>query len=85
MSIHIAILGIDGSGKSTVSATLPALLAAELKVTAGSAGEEFRITTAAGDHLGPSFDPKPLPLSMRLSQYFKKKAKKFVDNRKLYH
>ncbi|MBN2441060.1 MAG: deoxynucleoside kinase, partial [Spirochaetales bacterium] len=84
MSIHIALLGIDGSGKSSVSSTLPALLAAELKVSAGSAGEEFRITTADGDHLGPSFDPKSLPLSIRLSKYFKKKAKKNVDNRKLY-
>ena len=30
MTLHVCILGIDGSGKSTISAALPAILAAEM-------------------------------------------------------
>ena len=38
MTLHVCILGIDGSGKSTISAALPAILAAEMGLVAGAAG-----------------------------------------------
>jgi shikimate kinase len=84
MTLHICILGVDGSGKSTVTAALPAILAAEADLVAGAAGEDFRVCVADEDHLAPGFYPEGLPLSARLSRRFKKSAKKVVDHRKLY-
>jgi len=84
VTLHVCVLGIDGSGKSTISAALPAVLAAETGVVAGAAGETFRICGPEEDHLAPKFHPDGLPLSARLSTRFKRTAKRLVDNRKLY-
>jgi signal recognition particle GTPase len=51
MTLHVCILGIDGSGKSTISAALPAILAAEMGLVAGAAGETFRVSDPDEDHL----------------------------------
>src|SRR5215218_4560415 len=51
MTLHVCILGIDGSGKSTISAALPAILAAEAGLVAGAAGETFRVSDPDEDHL----------------------------------
>ena len=37
-ALHVSVIGIDGSGKSTFAASLPMLLAAEYQVQAGGAG-----------------------------------------------
>ena len=84
MSLQVCILGIDGSGKSTISAALPAILAAELGLLAGAAGETFRVSDADEDHLAPKFHPDGLPVSARLTTRFKRKAKRLVDSRSLY-
>jgi hypothetical protein len=84
MTLHVCILGIDGSGKSTISAALPAILAAELGLVAGAAGETFRVSDPDEDHLALKYHPDGLPVSARLSTRFKRKAKRLVDNRKLY-
>jgi len=84
MTLHVCILGIDGSGKSTISAALPAILAAELGLVAGAAGETFRVSDPDEDHLAPKYHPDGLPVSARLSARFKRTAKRLVDNRKLY-
>lgn len=84
MTLHVCILGIDGSGKSTITATLPSILAAEMALVAGAAGEEFRVAAPDEDHLAPKFHPDGLPLSTRLSKLFKRAAKRAVDNRNLY-
>ena len=84
MSFHICVLGIDGSGKSTITASLPAALAAELNVIAAGAGDTFRVVNGEEDYLASKFHSKGFPLAARLSRYFKGKAKKFVDNRKIY-
>ena len=84
MALHICILGIDGSGKSTVTASLPYLLAAELNLRSGSAGEAFRLVEADEDHLAPGFHPDGLPITARLSRWFKRQAKRAVDNRRAY-
>jgi cytidylate kinase len=84
MTLHVCILGIDGSGKSTISAALPAILAAEMGLVAGAAGETFRVSDPDEDHLALKYHPDGLPVSARLSTRFKRKAKQLVDNRKLY-
>jgi SAM-dependent methyltransferase len=84
MSLHLCILGIDGSGKSTLADSLPAILAAEYKITAGSSGESFRIMDFQEDHMGPKFYPDGLPLSAKLAKTFRRIAKRCVDNTKLY-
>lgn len=84
MTLHVCVLGIDGSGKSTISAALPVVLAAEESLIAGAAGETFRVCGPEEDHLAPKFHPDGLPLSARLSTRFKRTAKRLVDERKLY-
>lgn len=82
--MQVCVLGIDGSGKSLISASLAAALAAELSLVAGSAGDAFYIYGADEDHLAPSFHPRGLPLSGRFSVRFKRWAKHWVDRRKVY-
>jgi broad-specificity NMP kinase len=84
MTLHVCILGIDGSGKSTVTAALPTILAAEAGLVTGSAGEDFMVCAPDEDHLAPGFHPEGLPLSARLSRRLKGRAKQLVDHRKLY-
>ncbi len=84
MTFHVTVLGIDGSGKSTLVAALPAVLAAELGVIAGSAGEEFRIAAPDQDLVGPGFHPEGLPLSARLASRLKRRAKALADDPKRY-
>ena len=84
MTLHVCILGIDGSGKSTVTTALPCILAAELKVRAGSAGDDFQMMEADEDLLAPNLHPRSLPVAGYLSKWFKRRAKQFVDNRRLY-
>ena len=84
MSLQVCILGIDGSGKSTVVAALPSILAAETGLVVGSAGDSFRIVAPDEDHLASKFYPDGLPLAARLSLRFKRFAKRLVDHPKLY-
>lgn len=81
MTLHVCILGIDGSGKSTITAALPTALAAEMGLTAGAAGEHFRVVGPDEDHLASKFHPDGLPMSARLSRVFKRMAKRLVDDR----
>lgn len=84
MTLHVCVLGIDGSGKSTISAALPYALAAETGLLVGSAGEAFRVVAPEEDHLASKFHPDGLPVSARLSTRLKRLAKRLVDARKLY-
>ena len=84
MTLHVCVLGIDGSGKSTISAALPTILAAEMGLVVGAAGETFRVCGPDEDHLAPKFHPDGLPVSARLTTRFKRTAKRLVDNRRLY-
>lgn len=68
MTLHVCVLGIDGSGKSTATAALPAALA-------GETGETFHLRSPDEDHLAPKFHPEGLPLSARLAGWFKKAAR----------
>jgi thymidylate kinase/SAM-dependent methyltransferase len=84
MSLHVCVLGIDGSGKSTVVTTLPAILAAEHGLVVGSASDSFRIVAPDQDHLASGFCPDGLPIAARLSLRLRRLAKRFVDRPKLY-
>ena len=84
MSLHVCVLGIDGSGKSTVVSALPAILAAEHSLVVGSASDSFRIVGPDQDHLAARFYPDGLPLAARLSLRLKRLAKRLVDRPKLY-
>jgi len=84
MSLQVCVLGIDGSGKSTVAAALPSILAAETGFVVGSAGESFGVVAPDQDHLASRFYPDGLPLSARLAIRLRRTAKKLVDKPKLY-
>lgn len=84
MSLHVCILGIDGSGKSTVVAALPALLAAETGLTVGAAGDSFGVVRPDEDHLAARFYPDGLPFTARLSLRLRTWAKKYADQPKIY-
>src|SRR5215204_2358141 len=84
MTLQVCILGIDGSGKSTVVAALPGLLAAESGFAAGSAGDAFRLVAPDEDHLAAQFYPDGLPLAARLSLRLRLLAKRCVDQPALY-
>ena len=84
MSQHVCILGIDGSGKSTVVTALPAILAAEAGFVVGSSSDSFSVLSPDQDHLALHFYPDGLPLSARLSLRLKRIAKTLVDHPKLY-
>lgn len=84
MSQHVCVLGIDGSGKSTVVAALPSILAAENGLVVGSASDSFSVVAPDQDHLALRFYPDGLPFSARLSLRLKRIAKMLVDRPKLY-
>jgi deoxyadenosine/deoxycytidine kinase len=84
MSFHICLLGIDGSGKSTITASLPAVLATELNIISAGAGDTFQVVNGEENYLTSKSYQKNFPLAARLSRYFKGIAKKYVDNRKIY-
>ncbi|MEP7104523.1 MAG: hypothetical protein ABI838_01580 [Chloroflexota bacterium] len=80
-TLRVAVLGIDGSGKSSLAQGLPVVLAAELGVIAGSAGEEFWVYGPDQDHLAPRFHPRGFPLAARLSKLAKSAAKRAARGR----
>jgi energy-coupling factor transporter ATP-binding protein EcfA2 len=84
MSLHVCVLGIDGSGKSTVVAALPGILAAETGCVVGAAGDSFCVVAPDEDHLASRFHPDGLPVSARLSLKLRRFAKSLVDHSKLY-
>src|ERR1051326_921426 len=84
MSLHVCILGIDGSGKSTVVAALPGILAAETGCVVGSAGDSFRIVAPDEDYLASRFYPDGLPVRALLALKLKRAAKTLVDHPRLY-
>ena len=84
MSLQVCILGIDGSGKSTVVAALPGILAAENDLVVGSIGETIRIVAGDEDHAASKFYPDGLPIAARFSLRLRQLAKTVVDDPKLY-
>jgi len=83
-ALHVSVIGIDGSGKSTFAASLPMLLAAEYQLQAGGAGETYVVNTPDEDHLTSGFTPDGLPFTARISTLLKRWAKKFTNHRRIY-
>jgi len=75
-TLQVAVLGIDGSGKSSLAQALPVVLAAELGLVAGSASEDFWVYGPDQDHLAPRFHPRGFPVAARLSRLAKRLAKR---------
>lgn len=84
MTRHVAILGIDGSGKSTVVRSLPALMAAEHRLRAASAGEIFQVVDPDQDLAAPGFGAGALPASARAARLLKRLTRWCVSLRWLY-
>jgi hypothetical protein len=82
--VRIAVLGIDGSGKSSLSQALPVVLAAELGIVAGSSGDDFWVFGPDQDHLAPNFNPRGFPLAAHLAKTVRKWAKRSAGNHRLY-
>ena len=84
MTLQVAVLGIDGSGKSTLAQALPMVLSADLKLVAGSAGNDYSVFGPDQDHAAPSFYPKGLPIAGRIAAACRRLAKGFADNPGIY-
>ena len=69
-TLHVSVIGIDGSGKSTFAASLPMLLAAEYELQAGGAGETYVVNGPEEDHLTTGFAPEGIPFTARISTLF---------------
>lgn len=84
MTTHVAVLGIDGSGKSTVAQTLPALAAARLGVRAASAGAEFAVSCPDQDLAGNAVGARGLPVAARVAPALRRVAKRSAGIAWLY-
>jgi thymidylate kinase len=84
MTTHVCILGIDGSGKSTVVSALPELISGVAGVRAGKAGESFSVVDPDQTLLAPNFAPSGRPILSRIALLFKRAAKRYVDRLWLY-
>ncbi|HEX6350536.1 MAG TPA: hypothetical protein VF160_14235 [Candidatus Dormibacteraeota bacterium] len=84
MSLKVAVLGIDGSGKSSLAQALPVVLAAELEIVAGSAGDDYWVFGPDQDHLAPRFHPRGFPIAAHLSRLARRWAKRSTGNPRLY-
>jgi hypothetical protein len=83
-TLHVSVIGIDGSGKSTFAASLPMLLAAEYEMQAGGAGETYVVNCPEEDHLTNGFAPEGIPFMARISTHLKRWAKRFTNHRRIY-
>lgn len=84
MTLHVCVLGIDGSGKSTISVALPAVWSGRIGGIAGSCGDVFQMLAPEEDCLTHGFSPDGLPVSARLSNVFRRLAKRASNRRNLY-
>jgi hypothetical protein len=84
VTLHVVVVGIDGSGKTTVVNALPALLAAELGAGAGAIGDDYTIVTPDEQLLTTGFHPHGLPAMARVSQVCRRAARRTSNHRRAY-
>jgi hypothetical protein len=84
VTVHVVVLGIDGSGKTTVVNALPPLLAAELGVRAGAVADDYTVVTPDEHLLTTGFHPPGLPATARLSHLCRQAAKRTTNHRRVY-
>lgn len=75
MTTYVAVLGIDGSGKSTVARILAPLAAGRLGVRAAHAGAGFGVVDPDQDLAAEGFAARGLPVSARLAPALRRAAK----------
>ena len=68
MSLYISIIGIDGSGKSTLTAALTDLVPGELGATAAAVGNGISCRAPDQDLFLPGFMPDGEPGAARLAR-----------------
>jgi thymidylate kinase len=79
VGLHICVLGIDGSGKSTVSERLPAQIVKKLQLSAGMAGDSFFVAVPGKAILHRDRMAGPM-----IARLFRRWAKRCVNSRRLY-
>jgi thymidylate kinase len=84
MRLYISIIGIDGSGKSTVIPPLTNLITAELGLTTIAVGDDCWGKTPQEDLFRPGFTPDGELFSTRLGRLFRRAAKANTAHRRLY-
>lgn len=84
MTLQVAVVGIDGSGKSAIASALPVLLSAKLGVTAGFSGDDFAVAAPDEDLLAPGFYPEGLPMSARQARRLELRTRALVDDSRRY-
>ena len=84
MSFTVAIIGIDGSGKSTVTPLLAKLVTAELNLRTLAIGDEYWGNAPEEDLFRPDFMPDGIVLTARLARFLQRAAKTFTEQRRLY-
>ena len=84
MSLHVAIIGIDGSGKSTVTPALASLAAAELDVTAAAVGDGLSCKAPREDLYAPGFAPDGEMMFVQIGRLFRWLSKSATAHRRLY-
>jgi hypothetical protein len=80
----IALVGIDGSGKSTLTRLMPHLLTGQRKQVFGGVGDGACAIAPNTDLALPDFYPRGLPLSLRLSRIAGRWAKTWIAQRRVY-
>ena len=84
MTLQIAVIGIDGSGKTTLARALPMVLSAECGVVAGASGDEMWVFGPDQDHMAPGFEPLGAPLAARIARACRRLAKRNTENARVY-
>ena len=84
MTLRVSVIGIDGSGKSTLVRALAMALSAESGVVAGAAGEDFWVFGPDQDHMAPGFEPRGLPIAARIAGLCRRLAKRHTANPRVY-
>ncbi len=84
MHMSVSLIGIDGTGKSTLTPLVARLVSAECGLRSLAVGESCWGFTPEEDLFQPNFNPLGLPLSAHLEPWFHRTTKAVNHNRKLY-
>jgi thymidylate kinase len=84
MTFTVSIIGIDGSGKSTVTPLLAKMVTAELNLTTVAVGEDYWGNAPEEDLFRPGFMPEGTIPAARLARLLQRAAKTLTNQRRFY-